>query len=138
MKGALDISLNPYNAQRQLPTPLTPYERLCSATNPIQHVISIIHNTLWADQHADAGKTWTQDLQLDLTEESWELIHCHGHKGSTYLFKKKNYKILSRWYRTRSLLCKFDPNTSDRCWRSQQVEGTLPHIWWDCPNIQQF
>lgn len=79
--------------------PLTPFGRLWSTTNPLQHVISNVHNTLWADKQADAGKyckTWTQDLELDLTEENWELIHCHVHKGSINIStQENNYKILS-------------------------------------------
>lgn len=51
--------------------------------------------------------------------------------------QETNYKILTRWYRTPSLL-KIFPRTSDLCWRCQQEKGTLIHIFWSCPRIQNF
>lgn len=52
--------------------PLTPFERLCSASNPQQHVISAVHSILWENKPADEGKAckaWAKDLQLNPNKE---------------------------------------------------------------------
>lgn len=46
-----------------------------------------------------------------------------------------NYKILNRWYHTPQLLHRYIPSSTDRCWRCQQDEGTLLHIFWSCPRL---
>lgn len=73
------------------------------------------------------------------TDSEWETICTYIHKGSLNVATQEcGYKILSKWYRTPSLLHKFSCSTTNRCWRCDTEEGTLLHIWWSCPVIQTF
>lgn len=48
-------------------------------------------------------------------------------------YQETTYKIVSRWYRTPSILTKWFLKQSDRCWRCGSCVGTLLHIFWECP-----
>lgn len=48
------------------------------------------------------------------------------------------FKIITRWYRTPTMLHKYFPLISDRCWRCNREEGSMLHVWWSCPLIQSF
>lgn len=105
-------------------------------------MISNIHSMLFASislKDVKACQAWERELQIDLSEDNWECIFTIAHKGSLNVTtQENNYKTLSRWYRTPALLNKFNPDTSDKCWRSSNETGTLLHIWWSCPLRQTF
>ena len=42
------------------------------------------------------------------------------------------YKILNRYYYTRSRLYKMGIGRNDLCWKCQTVKGTLMHALWEC------
>lgn len=52
--------------------------------------------------------------------------------------QETNFKILTRWYLTPTRLHKCFPNTLDRCWRCREEEGSLLHIFWSCPRLENF
>lgn len=63
----------------------------------------------------------------------------HAHKGSLNVATHGcGFKIITRWYRTLTLLHKFSPKISNKCWRCNREEGLMLHIWWSCPLIQSF
>lgn len=63
----------------------------------------------------------------------------YAHKGSLNVATQEcGFKLITRWYRTPTLLHKFSPCISDRCWRCKQEEGSMLHIWWSCPLLQNF
>lgn len=121
---------------------LTPFETLCTKTTPQTHLISQIHNMLFSDHKASDSqfcRKWEKDLSIQITEEGWERIFSHIHKGSINVSTQENgFKIQSRWYHTPTLLHKFKTNIPDTCWRCHQERGTLLHIWWSCTPLQAF
>lgn len=60
--------------------------------------------------------------------------------GTTIDIKMReiNYKCISRWYITPSLLNKYQSEKEALCWRGCGYKGTMTHIWWECPIIQKF
>lgn len=52
--------------------------------------------------------------------------------------QENGYKILTRWYRTPSLLHTFSPTIPDTCWRCGKAKGTMLHVWWECDLIQPY
>lgn len=63
----------------------------------------------------------------------------YTHRGSLNVATQEcEFKILTRWYRTPTLLHTFSSQISDRCWRYEKEEGSMLHIWRSCPMIQEF
>lgn len=76
---------------------------------------------------------------MNLSEDDWERIFTIAHKGSINVnTQENNFKLASRWYRTPTLLNRFDPRVPNSCWRCSREPGSLLHIWWECPNIKTF
>lgn len=126
----------------QCSRPLTPFELLCTKTSPQSHLVSYIHNLIFADlkeKDNQPCKKWEADLSIQLTDERWEQIFLNIHKGSTNVTTQENgYKIQARWYHTPVLLHKFKPDIPETCWRCHQERGTLLHIWWSCTPMKAF
>lgn len=120
----------------------TPFETLCNQANPQPHLLSFIHNLLFADNRPSqtlASCKWEKDLSITPSEKQWEQSLINIHKGLRNVITQENgYKIVSRWYRTPTLLHKINPEISATCWRCHAVEGTLLHIWWSCTSVQTF
>lgn len=112
--------------------PLTPFENICSTSDPQQHLISTIYGLLGEHVSPHTGKAcraWEGDLTVNVPMEGWEHIFPSTHRGSVNVSTQEtNYKLLSKWYRTPVLLHTFDPTRSNRCWRCRQEVGTLLHI----------
>lgn len=127
---------------KQISRPLTQFESLCSQLTPQRHVISTIHNFLFTNISPKSSKaclSWERDLHVQLSDADWEKIFLISHKGSSNVTtQENNYKIATRWYRTPSLLHQFYPSISADCWRCSHAQGTLLHVWWDCPRIQIY
>lgn len=122
---------------------LTPLETLCTQNTSQRHLISTIYSLLQETPHHSQTESfhlsWHKDLHLDLTEEDWETIHIHTHKGSLNVAIQENgYKILTKWYRTPSRIHKFSPSIPNTCWRCNGDVGSMIHIWWECPILQVF
>lgn len=69
------------------------------------------------------------------------------HQNIIYLYLKSsicmriqetNYKLLTRWYCTPTVLHRFFSEASDRCWRCREEQGTLFHIFWICTKIKRY
>lgn len=122
----------------------TNFEILC-ANGPYEpHLISTIYTILHEvkplkiDSH-HYMKRWSQTLQHDITLLDWENIwestakisRCVAHKESTY-------KILLFWYKTPERLHKYNPTTSNMCWRCNKAVDSHFHFFWECPLVTQF
>ncbi|CAH2223284.1 Hypothetical predicted protein [Pelobates cultripes] len=57
--------------------------------------------------------------------------HCLDHVEAAY-------KLWLRWYYTPQRLAKIYPGSRATCWRCNQQEGTLSHIFWYCPALSQY
>lgn len=109
--------------------------------SPQRHLISTTHGLLFEDipSNQSACAVWERDLSIHLSPEDWEQIHPNTHKGSVNVSTKENgYKVQTRWYKNPTLLQKFYADLPDTCWRCQSERGSLLHLWWACPLIQNF
>lgn len=50
--------------------------------------------------------------------------------------QKTGFQFLTRWYRVPTTLHKLSQQCDSICWRYQGEEGTLLHIFWSCPIVQ--
>lgn len=120
---------------------LAPIEQICATNRPQRHLISALYSLLLSkvpptDQFQSS---WNSDLSLDLSDEDWDRIWEHAHKGSVNVSAQENrYKLCTRWYRTPEKLHKIFPAVPAACWRCGKDTGSLLHIWWDCPVIVPF
>lgn len=121
---------------------LTPFELICCGDEPQRHLISIVYALLFSNHILKDDiliRRWESELSIDLTTAEWEHILGHAHKGSINVSIQENrYKIFSRWYRTPDKVHKFHPSVPPTCWRCHSSEGTLIHIWWECPLLKSF
>lgn len=122
--------------------PFTTLEEICTETGTILHTLSLMYKLLITpteDCRIPYIDKWEGDLNCHFTDTQKQHILTFTHKSSICAkIQETNYKILTRWYRTPSVLKKFFPAASDLCWRCKQDKGTLLHIFWSCPLIQVF
>lgn len=120
----------------------TPFEDLCLGDEPVRKSLSSSYNILLAhiSQHDPPylGK-WERDLNVTFTEDQKNRILLFAHKSSLCSkYQEIAYKILTRWYRTPSVLASIFPGHSPLCWRCGTHIGTLLHIFWECPILTLF
>lgn len=134
--------LNTMNPPNTTDMPLTTLEEICTETGTILHTLSLMYKLLITpteDCQNPYIDKWEEDLNCQFTETQKQHILTFTHKSSICAkIQETNYKILTRWYRTPSVLKKCFPTTSDICWRCTQNKGTLLHIFWSCPRIKVF
>lgn len=84
-------------------------------------------------------KKWEIELGMEIPRETWEKAMIVTHKLSiSAKHQERNYKILARWYRCPMDLHKINPDNEDVCWRCQEAQGTMSHIWYYCSEVQPF
>lgn len=129
---------NPQDFSRQLTT----FEDLCSETGPISHMLSQTYtllNTPPEQPQLHCISSWEADLDLTFsTAQKQRIIHFALKSSLCTKTQEMNFKLLTRWYLTPSRLHKCFPSSSDRCWRCGEEEGSLLHISWSCPRLQNF
>ncbi len=82
---------------------------------------------------------WERDMGVPISETQWNaaLRKC------TSISKCVRYKIIQlktihRAYMTPGTMNKIDPSMSSMCWHGCGSKGTLVHMLWNCPAVQQF
>lgn len=66
-------------------------------------------------------------------------MYSYIHKGKINVSAQENgFKVFSRWYKTNLRLHKISPTIPPNYWRCSDKDGSLLHIWWLCPLIQNF
>lgn len=66
-------------------------------------------------------------------------MYANIHKGLINVSAQENgFKLFSRWYNPPLKLHRIYPTIPPTCWRCQDKEDSLLHIWWECPLIQKF
>lgn len=82
---------------------------------------------------------WDNDLNITLTEEEWSMILKNVKKLSRELRTRLvQFKILQRVYWTPYRLHRVGLSDGPACWKCQEDVGTLVHVLWECPKIQEF
>lgn len=133
---------------RSIPPPndanqaLTSMEGLCMGTGTLLHSLSLTYGMLIVppgDCQLQSLTKWQRDLNCHFSTSKTQHILKFTHKSSLCTkIQETNYKILTHWYRTPSLLNTIFPSASDVCWRCQEEKGTLLHILWSCSRIRSF
>lgn len=73
------------------------------------------------------------------TEDEKNHILFFAYKSSLCSkYQEITYKILTRWYRTPSVLASIFPGHSPLCWRCGTQTGTIFHIFWECLVLTPF
>lgn len=121
---------------------LTPLEQLCEGTGPCSHLISQMYALLVAPQEDYVPpyiRKWEMTLDRTFTQAQHRQIVNLALKSSiSTRIQETNFKIMTRCYRTPSLLNKYFPEIPDKCWRCQEERGTLLHVLWSCPKLEYF
>lgn len=120
----------------------TPFEELCLVDEPIRKSLSYSYNillTITSQSVPPFLRKWERDLNTTFTEDQKTRIFLFAHKSSLCSkYQEITYKILTRWYRTPSVLASIFPGHSPLCWRCGTQTGTLLHIFWECPALAAF
>ncbi|CAH2223710.1 Hypothetical predicted protein [Pelobates cultripes] len=82
---------------------------------------------------------WERELNSTFEPHRWmramslvkKATHCLDHVEAAY-------KLWLRWYYTPQRLAEIYPGSRATCWRCNQQEGTLSHIFWYCPALSQY
>lgn len=120
----------------------TSFEAIYSRPTPQHHMLSFLYTLLFPHSSLKPTKMchkWEKQLDLSLTEEEWDRILHHIHKGSiNVMTQEAGYTLLSGLHRTPLLIHKFTTTASSLCWRCEPDPGSLLHLWWSCTKIQPF
>lgn len=120
----------------------TPFEELCMGEEPIRKSLSLSYNILLnhtSQQDPPYLGKWERDLNITFTEDQKIRILFFAHKSSLCSkYQEVTFKILTRWYRTPSVLASIFPGHSPLCWRCSTQTGTLIHVFWECPALDPF
>lgn len=118
------------------------FEQLCLKGEPLRHSLSHFYallTELEAPQELYFLQLWERDLGVSFSQAQKDRILLFAHKASLANgYQEGGYKILMRWYRTPVALHRIYPQVSNLCWRCQESEGTLIHIFWECPMLKEF
>ena len=93
-----------------------------------------------SDQGTFASKLpWEKDLGLTFSDGAWAKILRNGKKMSRELRTRLiQFKIVNRVYWTPSRLFRVGLTEGPECWKCQDSDGTLIHMLWACPKIQDY
>lgn len=130
-------------AKHRVCTELLPFEKLCLQKIPPIKTLFFVYNMLREERTKQSPppyqSKWETDLGHPISPEDWRTIFALTHKSSISGYtQEKNFKVISRWYRTPDLLHKMYPSVPDTCWRCNSASGSYFHIWWDCPEVFSF
>ncbi|CAH2276107.1 Hypothetical predicted protein, partial [Pelobates cultripes] len=109
---------------------------------PSCKLLSLCYRTL-SDIHGHSKltymKQWETSLGITPTLMEWEQAITYTKKSSKCVILWEAYfKMLMRWYLVPSRIHKIYPNSPSICWRCNSSLGSIEHIFWHCPNLQNF
>lgn len=117
-------------------------ERLYLHNAPLCHRLSLMYRLLVEPQDSFIPpylRKWENDLSRAFSKDQKERILYFAHRSSiASRFQEVGFKILTRWYRVPTLLNKIYLSVPSTCWRCQQPNGLLLHIFWTCPRVHPF
>ena len=92
-----------------------------------------------SDNTLHIKQQWELELNVVIDDDSWENICSRCHKGiGSQLYKKFDWKVKTRFFRTPLITFVSKNNPSNKCWRNCGMVGDHTHIFWDCSKLQTF
>ncbi|KAL2085077.1 hypothetical protein ACEWY4_018397 [Coilia grayii] len=83
-------------------------------------------------------KVWERDLSTTFTDDEWMHVLCNSKKMARDLRTRLvQFKIINKMYWTPAKLFRVKLVNSPMCWKCTN-DGTLTHMLWECPKVQQF
>lgn len=129
---------------KKLPQPLRdvedyrPLEQLCLREKS-KNNISRLYKIQMIGDESDVPpyiKKWEIELGSQCNQHVVDKILTLSHYSSVDTkTTETNYKCLARWYATPDKISTFIPEKSAEYWRGCKAQGTMSHIWWECPII---
>ena len=117
-------------------------EKMMLKNSQRKGLISEIYNLLTSSSSENSHrkhKAWSENLQLEISEEDWSLACAEAHTKSINTHNKLiHYKWLMRTYITPVELNKYDKNIPDICTKCIDAKGTFFHCIWQCRKISPF
>lgn len=134
---------NRLNAKHRVRAKLFPFEKMCLQESPPTKTLSFVYSMLCEERTKQFPppyqNKWESDLGHPISSEDWRIIFALTHRSSISGYtQEKNFKVLSRWYKTPDILHKIYPSVPDICWRCNNAPGSYFHIWWACPEVSSF
>ncbi|CAH2284935.1 Hypothetical predicted protein [Pelobates cultripes] len=121
---------------------LTEFEKMYMGTKLPLKTISSIYAALPTKQALKEHnfiKAWEKEIHKTFTEPEWERMIL---TPKTFSLSSKHIelvkKLLYRWYLMPVRLHNYNPAISTHCWRFKTSIGTMAHIWWTCPLLEQY
>lgn len=140
------LQLSTYiRSQLRIPTLIldpSTFEHICLKGESLKHSLSYLYALLIeieAPHKLPFLQCWERDMGVSFSQAQKDRILFFSHKASlASRYQEGGYKILTRWYRTPTALHWIFPQVSDVCWRCQESEGTMIHIFWECQMLREF
>lgn len=127
--------VTPANFRRQRTT----FESYCEDKDPLPRNLFKMYALLIIPQDdflmPDLNK-WDLN-RIFTTAQRQNIIHLSLKSSICTRIQKSHYK-LTCWHRTPSVLHRFYPEASERCWRCRKGQGTIFHIFWLCSKIKRY
>lgn len=121
---------------------LSRFEQRCLDEESMRPSLAYFYEVLTsleAPQDLNFIQAWEREMGTTFSQRQKVKILKSIHKTSVASrYQEGGYKILTRWYRTPSVLHKIFPQVSNVCWRCMRSEGTMLHIFWECEKIRGF
>lgn len=106
-----------------------------SCSSPSSPVINVC-DADWTPGRPPYLRKWESDLSRTFPKEHiLYFAHCSSIASR---FQEVGFKVLIRWYRVPTLLHKIYSLVPSTCWRCQQPDGSLLHIFWTCSLVCPF
>lgn len=81
---------------------------------------------------------WERDLEVTYTDDEWkDVINNLKNLARDIRTRLVQFKIINRMYWTPTKLFKAKLSANPTCWKCTE-DGTLIHMLWGCPKVQQF
>lgn len=122
--------------------PETLLDSLLLVDPTIKGGISIIYKLIWSEISIppDILKTsWEESLNITITEQQWNsalaLVYASSICARHRLIQ---CKVIYKVHYTNSKLAKIYPSVKDECSRCHLSPADHSHMFWACPNLQQY
>lgn len=82
---------------------------------------------------------WEKDLSKECYLDTWYNDFSHSYKGIiNVVLMEASVKVITRWYLVPLWLAKMYSPSFPLCFRGCDLLGSMYHIWWEFPRIQNF